>query len=122
MTDNNISPSPFTKITQDIIKFRDARDWKQFHNAKDLSAALSIEASELQELFLWKNGDEVDQTISGHTDRLAEELADVGMYLLLLAEATGLDLAECIEKKLKLNEEKYPVAKSKGKSTKYDKL
>lgn len=99
-----------------ILKFRDDRDWSQFHNSKDLSIAISIEASELQELFLWKENEEVD------VSKLKEELADVLMYSILLAEKHNLDIDTIIQDKLNLNDRKYPVDKSKGNATKYDKL
>lgn len=99
-----------------ILQFRDDRDWEQFHNSKDLSIALAIEASELQELFLWKGNEEVDLV------NLKEELADVLMYVILLAEKHQLNLDELINQKLELNNQKYPVEKAKGIATKYDKL
>jgi NTP pyrophosphatase (non-canonical NTP hydrolase) len=105
-----------TQITANILAFRDARDWAQFHNSKDLSLALSIEASELLELFLWKGDEEADP------DRLKEELADILMYALLLADKHNLDISEIIKEKIKKNNEKYPVEKSKGSARKYNEL
>lgn len=99
-----------------IHAFRDARDWQQFHNSKDLALALSIEASELVELFLWKGNEEADP------DKLKEELADVLMYALLLVDKHNLDVAEIIEAKIKKNAEKYPVEKAKGSAKKYNEL
>ncbi len=99
-----------------ILKFRDDRDWKQFHNSKDLALALSIEASELLEIFLWKKDEDFDK------DKLEEELADVLMYGLLLANKNNIDINDIILKKLQRNNEKYPVEKAKGKSNKYDDL
>ena len=101
------------RLTRAIVKFRDARDWKQFHNSKDLALALSIEASELAELFLWKSPAEADRK------RLAEELADVLTYALLLAHEERMDVARIIRAKLKENAKKYPVAKAKGSARKY---
>lgn len=101
---------------EEILKFRNERDWGQFHNSKDLSLALSIEASELLELFLWKGNEDVVP------ERLKEELADVLMYAILLAEKHELDLDSIILEKLKKNDLKYPIKKSKGNATKYDKL
>lgn len=101
---------------EEILKFRNERDWGQFHNSKDLSLALSIEASELLELFLWKGNEDVVP------ERLKEELADVLMYAILLAEKHELDLDSIILEKLKKNYLKYPVKKSKGNATKYNKL
>jgi len=102
-------------ITQ-IKDFRDARDWEQFHNSKDLAVALSIEASELLELFLWKGNEDANP------DKLKNELADVLMYALLLADKHGLDIIQIVEDKMKLNYEKYPVEKAKGTAKKYNEL
>jgi NTP pyrophosphatase (non-canonical NTP hydrolase) len=104
------------RLTEKVIQFRDERDWAQFHNSKDLALALSIEASELLELFLWKKSEDVN------VDRLKEELADVFTYGLLLAEKHQLDIVKIIEDKLAINGIKYPVSKSKGRSDKYNEL
>jgi NTP pyrophosphatase (non-canonical NTP hydrolase) len=101
------------RITDTVLRFRDARDWKQFHNPKDLALALSIEAAELNELFLWKTADAADKK------RVAEELADVFIYSLLLAHESGVDIAEAVKKKLRANQKKYPVKKAKGSARKY---
>ena len=106
----------FDKIIDLIIKFRDERDWKQFHNSKDLSLALSIEAAELNELFLWKNSEDVNE------DRLKEELADILIYALLLSKQYDLNIEEIILSKLEINSNKYPVEKSRGKSSQYTEL
>ena len=104
------------KLQKILIEFRDARDWAQFHNAKDLALALSIEASELNELFLWKNPEEAD------IEKLKEELADVIGYALLLAEKYKLDINKIVIDKIKKNNEKYPVVKVKGSAKKYTDL
>ncbi|PRD57462.1 nucleotide pyrophosphohydrolase [Sphingobacterium gobiense] len=104
------------QLLQQIRNFRDARDWQQFHNSKDLAVALSIEASELLELFLWKGNEEAD------SEKLKEELADVLMYALLLADKHNLDIQQIIEDKIKRNNEKYPVDKAKGTAKKYNEL
>jgi NTP pyrophosphatase (non-canonical NTP hydrolase) len=106
----------FDKITQEIIKFRDERDWEQFHNSKDLSLAISIEAGELLELFLWKNAQEVN------TEKLKEELADILAFSLLLAHKHDLNIMEIITEKIQKNAEKYPIDKSKGSAKKYNEL
>lgn len=98
------------------MAFRDARDWKQFHNPKDLALALSIEAAELNELFLWKSPEDADR------DRVAEELADVFIYLLLLAHESGVDIPLAVTKKLRVNRKKYPVKKARGNAKKYSAL
>ncbi len=108
---------------QELIRqFRDERDWMQFHNHKDMAAALAIEASELQELFLWKQGEEIEAVAADKRGKLEDELADVAVYLLELADNLGMDLADAIVRKLEKNAAKYPVHKAKGSSAKYDEL
>lgn len=102
-----------------INEFRDERDWRQFHNEKDLVISISLEASELLELFQWKNSDEVTKE---NIERLKEELADVLIYSYMLADNLDLDIDEIIDEKLSKNNEKYPVSKSKGNKDKYTKL
>ena len=102
-----------------IIKFRDDRDWKQFHNPKDLAISISLEAAELLEVFQWSGVDVAD---GGKKEKIKEELADVVNYCVLMADACGLDIDEIVQEKIKINEEKYPVEKSKGNSKKYYKL
>lgn len=103
-------------LTRELIAFRDERDWKQFHNAKDLAIAASIEANELLELFLWKSPEDVDR------DKLRRELADLLMYCLLLAHEQELDVAAIIREKLAENRDKYPVSKARGNARKYTEL
>lgn len=102
-----------------ILKFRDDRDWKQFHNPKDLAISISLEAAELLEVFQWSAE---DVTCSDKIDKIKEELADVAIYCVLMADACGLDLDEIIRQKIKRNEEKYPIEKSKGSKRKYTNL
>ena len=102
-----------------ILKFRDDRDWKQFHNPKDLAISISLEASELLEVFQWSGA---ETSSNNKIDEIKEELADVVNYCVLMADACGLDLDEIVQTKIEKNNEKYPVEKSKGKSDKYDKL
>ncbi len=108
--------SDIAEIHSMVRAFSDKRDWSQFHNGKDLALALSIESSELNELFLWKKPDDVKM------DHLRHELADVFYYAFLLASHYNLDINEIIQEKLALNEKKYPVDKSKGSSKKYTEL
>lgn len=112
--------SDIDRLTKKLMAFRDERDWQQFHDSKNLALALSIEAAELNELFLWKSSEE--DILAVDKNRLSEELADVFAYSLLLAEKNGLNFAEILEKKISQNAKKYPVAKSKGTSTKYNEL
>jgi len=108
--------SDIKTITDKLVKFRDERDWEQFHNPKDLSIALSIEANELLEQFLWKDHSEANK------DKLKEELADVFAYAFLLAEKLGIDVQSIVIDKIEKNALKYPVNKSKGTAKKYDEL
>lgn len=102
-----------------ILKFRDDRDWKQFHNPKDLAISISLEAAELLEVFQWSAEDtHCDEKI----DKIREELADVLIYGALMADACGLDLDEIMQAKLKRNAEKYPVERAKGSREKYTEL
>lgn len=103
-------------LIKNIVKFRDERDWEQFHNSKDLALALSVEASELLELFLWKKNEDFN------LDQLKDELADVLMYALLLADKNNLDIHQIVMDKIKKNADKYPVDKAKGNATKYNEL
>lgn len=114
----------FSKITQAIKKFRDERDWLQFHNPKDMATALSIETSELQELFLWKNEKEIEEYIKDkkNIEEISDELGDVFSFAIELADNLGIDIEEAIFKKMEKSAKKYPVEKSKGKHTKYNKL
>ncbi|MBR2523455.1 MAG: nucleotide pyrophosphohydrolase [Clostridiales bacterium] len=102
-----------------VVKFRDDRDWKQFHNPKDLAISISLEASELLEVFQW-SGEDVSG--EGKMEKIREELADVVNYCILMADACNLDLDEIVQAKIARNNEKYPVEKSRGKSDKYDLL
>jgi len=110
------------ELQERIRKFRDERDWMQFHNHKDMAAALAIEAAELQELFLWKQGAEIEAVSADKREKLQDELADVAVYLLELADNLGIDIAGAIIAKLEKNEHKYPVHKAKGSNAKYDEL
>ena len=92
-----------------IRKFRDDRDWKQFHNPKDLAVSISIEAAELLELFQWKSAQESARYAADNQERVSEEIADVAIYLIELADITGIDLAQAIDAKLEKNARKYPV-------------
>ncbi|MCJ1781480.1 nucleotide pyrophosphohydrolase [Mammaliicoccus sciuri] len=107
------------EILKEINQFRDERNWRQFHNEKDLSLSISLEAAELLELFQWKSSEEV---VDNKQERLAEELADVLIYSYMLADNLDFDINDIIRKKLKKNAEKYPVEKSKNKNNKYNDL
>ena len=104
------------EITETLLKFRDERDWAQFHNPKDLALALNIEAGELLENFLWKSAAQADM------DKVKEELADVFAFAFLLAEQYGFDVKQIVLEKIAKNALKYPVEKSKGTAKKYTEL
>ncbi|TKH06155.1 nucleotide pyrophosphohydrolase [Peribacillus simplex] len=101
------------------MQFRDERNWRQFHNPKDLAISLNLEAAELLENFQWKNSEEA---LSKNKENIKDELADVLIYSLLLANDLELDVGEIIKNKLEKNKNKYPVEKAYGKKTKYNKL
>ena len=110
------------EIIKRITNFRDARDWKKFHNPKDVSLSLVLEAGEVMEHFQWKNKEEIEKYIKTNKDDIGEELADVLYWILLMGHDLDIDVFDALDKKIKKNEEKYPVEKAKGKHTKYDKL
>jgi NTP pyrophosphatase (non-canonical NTP hydrolase) len=111
--------SDFKEIIDKLIEFRNERDWEQFHDSKNLATAISIEAAELNEIFLWKN---IKQSEEVNPDRIKEELADVLAFSFLLAEKHGFDIKEIVLDKIKQNGEKYPVEKAKGTAKKYNEL
>lgn len=109
-------------LTKRIVAFRNARDWKQFHNPKDVSLSLVLEATEVMEHFQWKNAEEMDKYIVTNKTDIGEELADVLYWVLLMSHDLKIDVLSALERKIKINEDKYPVSKAKGKHTKYNKL
>lgn len=109
-------------LTNEVIAFRDARDWRQFHNAKDIALSLSLEAAEVLELYQWKTGAAIDAVAKERQQDLADELADVLYYTLLMAHDQGVDLEAALLSKIRKNAEKYPVEKAKGSNKKYTEL
>ena len=110
------------ELTSNINAFRDARDWRQFHNPKDMAVSISIEAAELLEQFQWKSAAECEGHIVANREAVADEVADVAIYLFELADLIDLNLGEAMLKKLEKNAGKYPVEKSRGSNKKYDAL
>lgn len=108
--------SDIEELRQAIVKFTQERDWDQFHNGKDLALALSIEAAELNEAFLWKEAKDVN------VEKVKEELADIFNYAILIADKYDLDIKQIILDKLRRNAEKYPVEKAYGSAKKYNEL
>ena len=120
----NQPPVPLADLVAAVCRFRDARDWAQFHTPKNLAAATAIEAAELQERFLWQTDAEVDRDLADPAKLagVSDEIADVVMFAMLLADRLGIDLAEAITTKLAANERKYPVALARGNARKYTDL
>jgi NTP pyrophosphatase (non-canonical NTP hydrolase) len=114
----------FQEALTAILRFRDEREWRPFHNPRNLAAALAIEASEIQELFLWKTDSEISQQLSDPLaqEALEEEIADVLIFLLLLAHEARIDPVAAISRKLRKNDARYPVELSKGRAIKYTNL
>ena len=109
------------ELQKKVVEFRDARDWAQYHNPKDLAISISLEAAELLEIFQWKASREVEAIKSDPDERkkVKEELGDVLIYALNMCHAFGFDPSEVILEKLDINEKKYPVEKAKGSAKKY---
>ncbi|MEN9912847.1 MAG: hypothetical protein RLY66_255 [Candidatus Parcubacteria bacterium] len=114
--------SKIEDLTKRILAFRDARNWKQFHNPKDMALSLVLEAAEVMEHFQWKNKEEMESYVKTNKKDIGEELADVLYWVLLMSNDLKIDVSSALQEKLKKNEEKYPVKKAKGKHVKYDKL
>ena len=111
--------SEIDEITNELIEFRNERNWAQFHDSKNLAVALSIEAAELNELFLWKDVAESEQV---NKEKIKEELADIFAYAFLMAEKHRLDVKQIVLDKMLKNGEKYPIDKAKGIAKKYNEL
>lgn len=114
--------SDISKITDLLIKFRDDREWKQFHTPKDVAISLSLEAAEVLEHFQWKTKEEVEEYVKTHKDDIGEELADVFNWVLIMSHDLGIDIIDAAAKKIEKNGVKYPVEKAKGAATKYHAL
>src|SRR5438309_3634460 len=110
------------ELTQLWIRFRAERDWAQFHNPKDVALSLTLEAAELLELMQWRSGPELQQHLTANREALADELADVLGWVLVLAHDQGIDLEDAMKKKLEKNAAKYPVDKARGVAKKYTEL
>ena len=105
-----------------ILKFRNDRDWGQFHTIKDLCLGLNIEVSELQEIFLWKDDKELKKTINTKKESIGDELADIFIFLAYLSNDLNIDLNEANNRKIDKNGNKYPIAESRGSNKKYNEL
>lgn len=112
----------FSQVAKAALKFRDDRDWRQFHTPKNLASAIAIEAAELQELFLWNQEPRNESVVRQKQKQISQELADVAIFCIYLADAVGIDLISAMEDKIRVNDEKYPVETAKGRSDKYTEL
>lgn len=110
------------RLREKIIEFRDLRDWKQFHDPKNLAEAIVIESGELLENFLWKTCDESQNLSREVKTAIGDEIADIAIFLTIMAHEMGLDIEQIVNRKLKLNEKKYPVDKSRSSAKKYTEL
>jgi NTP pyrophosphatase (non-canonical NTP hydrolase) len=106
-------------LTARLLKFRQDRDWQQFHNPKDQMLSLCLEAAEVLELVQWRNGESMENHLREHQSELADELADVLGWVLLIAHDQGIDLNTAMRNKIEKNEQKYPVSQAKGRADKY---
>ena len=114
--------SDIKNLTKRIKKFRDERDWKQFHSPKDVALSLVLEAVEVLEHFQWKNEEEVQRYIIKNKAEIGEELADVLYWVFLMSHDLKIDIKEALEKKIMENEKKYPIEKARGSNKKYTEL
>lgn len=109
-------------LTAEIRAFRDARDWLQFHNPKELAVAIAAEAGELLQHFVWQDPQQSERRVADRRDEIASEIADVAILLFELADNSGIDLAAAMRAKLARNEQRYPVDRARGSNAKYDEL
>jgi len=109
-------------MTAKIRRFRDEREWQQFHNPKDMAIAISLEASELLEHFLWIDSGAANQRVEARKDAITDEVADIAIFLFELADNMNIDLLSAMSAKLERNAVKYPIHKAKGRSDKYNEL
>lgn len=110
------------KIQEKIRRFRDERDWMQFHDPKNMAVSIIIEASELLEHFQWKTKKDVEKYVMENKGDIQDEIADIALYLFELADNLEINLTDAMQKKINKNEQKYPVEKARGRHTKYNKL
>lgn len=111
--------SDIEELTDLIIKFRNERDWKKFHNPKDISLSLVLEATEVMEHFQWKSRKEIDKYVKEHKKEISEELSDVIYWVLLMSHDLKIDIKKEFIRKMKISEQKYPISKAKGSNKKY---
>lgn len=110
------------KLTNRVLEFRDSRDWKQFHNPKDMALSLVLEATEVLEHFQWKNGGELEEYLKTNKEEVSDELMDVLYWVFTMCSDFEVDIPEAFERKMQKNESRYPIDKAKGKKEKYTQL
>jgi len=110
------------QLTRQICEFRDARDWRQFHSPKDLAVAITAEAGELLQHFVWQSTEQSEVRVVERRAEVAAEMADIAILLLEMAEVSGISLGDAVAAKLELNQERYPVSKAHGSNRKYNEL
>ncbi len=110
------------ELTAQIQAFVDAREWRKYHNAKDLAVAISAEAGELMQHFVWQQEDQINVRVQSRREEIASEIADVGILLFEMADNLGFKLGEVMAAKIANNELRYPVEKSRGNNLKYSEL
>ena len=115
-------PPTLADLTAMVLRFRDDRDWAQFHKPKDVALSLSLEAAELLEIMQWRDGAALDEHLRAEREHVGQELSDILSWVLILAHDQGIDLAAAFAAKLAHNAEKYPVEKARGVAQKYDAL
>lgn len=111
-----VKPHDYERLLDGLRRYRDDRTWRQFHRPKDLAIAVSTEAGELLEHFLWREGEELQVHLRDHRDEILGEIADVAIYLAYLCDGMGADLVEAMERKLAINLERHPPCATRGKS------
>ena len=119
---NKGTMSELTPIIARIRQFNEDRDWRQFHNPKDMALSLVLEAAEVMEHFQWKNGAELTEYTKNNKEAIGEELADVFYWVLHMSDEFGIDIMAALEDKMDKNEAKYPVEKARGNNAKYTDL
>ncbi|MBC7764535.1 nucleotide pyrophosphohydrolase [Microbacteriaceae bacterium] len=119
---NDTASDDLKTLQQKIVSFRDARDWKQFHNPKDMAISLMLEAGELLEHFQWKNDNEMSSHVNTNKEDVSDELADVMYWVLLMANDLEIDLPKAMQSKLAKNNKKYPIDTASGNHKKYTEL
>lgn len=109
-------------LVEELLEFRSARDWEQFHSARNLAAAISVEAAELLESFIWASDKQVSEIVEARRNAISDEIADIAILLTYLANDLSIDIDVAVKEKLKDNATKYPVEKARGSNKKYSEL